>query len=64
MSILDWLLDAANDIIDRQFVLSDLKDMPLTEAEKAELREFDSLASHTAGSQNGDSNIPPGKLVL
>ena len=68
MSIVNWVINslAGEDIIDLYFVLSDLVDIPITEAEAAETAYFDSLASHTVESHNDgvDGNIPIGKMVL
>jgi hypothetical protein len=66
MSIVNWVINslAGEDIIDLYFVLSDLKDIDITEAEATEAAYFDSMANHTAGSQgDDDSGIPMGKRV-
>ena len=55
---------ANEDVIDLYFILSDLVDIDLTEAEKCETAYFDSLASATVSEYTGDSGIPIGKLVL
>lgn len=63
-----WVADrfTSSDIIDLYFVLSDLVDIPLTEAERYETAYFDSLATHTVEGINAGKygNIPLGKLVL
>jgi len=64
----NWVADrfSGGDIIDLIFVVSDLVDIPLTEAELCETACFDSLAMHTAESikVNQNGNFPIGKLVL
>jgi hypothetical protein len=66
--IFSWVADrfTSSDIIDLYFIVSDLVDIPLTEAELCETAYFDSLASHTVeGFKTSKSvNIPIGKLVL
>lgn len=65
---LDWVSDrfANTDIIDLYFILSDLIDIPVSEAGLYESAHFDAFASQiTESSQRGDfGNIPLGKLVL
>ena len=54
-----------SDIIDLHFVLSDLKDIPISEAEAAEAAYFDALASHVTDShQENNDDIPLGKTVI
>ena len=57
---------AGEDIIDLYFVLSDLKDFPITEAEATETAYYNSMASNAVNeNHNGDDDgIPLGKLVL
>jgi hypothetical protein len=66
--LLNWVADrfASSDIIDLYFVLSDLADIPLTEAERCETAYFDALATHTVEGINASQyeSIPIGKLVL
>ena len=66
MSIVNWVINslAGEDIIDLYFVLSDLKDIDLTEAEQVESACFDSLASAAVAEHDGNTNVPIGKLVL
>ena len=66
MSFVNWVIDtlASEDVIDLYFILSDLVDINLTEAEICESAYFDALASATAREHSGDHNIPLGKLVL
>ena len=65
MSFVNWVIDtlASEDVIDLYFILSDLVDIDLTEAELSETAYFDALASHTANNHGGDDNIPNGKRV-
>ena len=65
-AILNWFADtmARTDIIDLYFIVSDLIDIPLSEAELCQTAFYDSMAMYTvenAGTYNG---IPLGKLVL
>jgi len=66
MSFVNWMIDslASEDVIDLYFILSDLVDIHLTEAEMCESACFDALASATVAEYNGESKIPIGKLVL
>ena len=65
-AVLNWFTDtmASSDIIDLYFVVSDLKDIPISEAERAETAYYDSMASQVASNHGGDSDIPLGKLVF
>ena len=66
MSFVNWMIDslASEDVIDLYFILSDLIDINLTEAEMCESACFDSLANATVREHKGDNKIPIGKLVL
>ncbi len=66
MSFVNWAIDtlASEDVIDLYFILSDLVDINLTEAEICESACFDALASTIARDGKGDCNIPIGKRVL
>ena len=67
MSFVNWVIDtlASEDVIDLYFILSDLVDINLTEAEICESAYFDALASATVREQGGkNSAVPLGKLVL
>ena len=65
MSFVNWVIDslASEDVIDLYFILSDLVDIELTEAEIAENACFDALANATAREGNHDRYIPLGKQV-
>ena len=64
--LLNWVADtfSRSDIIDLYFILSDLVDIPITEAELCESAYFDALAQHTIDNNDGDPGIPIGKLVI
>ena len=64
--LLNWVADtfARIDIIDLYFVISDLVDIPMSEAELCETAYFDALASHTVAEGRSDNGVPLGKLVL
>ena len=66
MSIVNWVINslAGEDIIDLYFVMSDLIDIDLTEAEIYESASYDSLASSAVNEYQGNGNIPMGKVVL
>lgn len=66
MSFVNWMFDslASEDVIDLYFILSDLVDINLTEAELTESACFDSMASSAAQEHKGESKIPIGKQVL
>ena len=65
-AFMDWVIDtlASEDIIDLYFIVSDLIDIPLSEAELAETAFYDSMATSTVNAYQGGSGIPLGKLVL
>ena len=77
MSFVNWMIDslANEDVIDLYFIMSDLVDIELTEAEicetacfdslaSATTREYNSLASSTVQQHSRESRIPIGKQVL
>ncbi len=66
MSFVNWVIDtlASEDVIDLYFILSDLVDIELTEAEICEHAYFDAMATATVRENGGDNKIPLGKLVL
>ena len=59
MSIIDWAKSyiAGKDIIDIYFVLTDLKDIPITEQERVDGACNDALATHTAGGHHISDNM-------
>jgi len=66
MSLLDIFLKgirASDDVIDACFIVSEMKDIPISEAERYERASLDALAGDTLTHQ-GDDTIPLGKLVL
>lgn len=65
MSIINFLIDSlpSEDVIDLYFVLSDLKDINLTDAEMCESASLDSLANATVREHSG-KDVPIGKLVI
>ena len=66
--MIGWIADklSSSDFIDLYFVLSDLVDIHLTDAELCETASLDSLAVNFAESYLGNEpcNIPIGKLVI
>jgi len=66
MSFVNWMIDslASEDVIDLYFIMSDLVDINLTEAEKCESAFFDSLANVAAREYHGEKYIPIGKQVF
>jgi hypothetical protein len=65
-TFVNWVVDtlARQDVIDLYFILSNLVDINLTEAEICKTAYYDALASATVHEHIGDSGIPIGKLVL
>ena len=66
MSFVDWVFDsyASDEVVDLYFILTDLVDLNLTEAEHCESAEYDSLSSATVRDHTEEQYIPIGKLVL
>lgn len=67
MSFVDWVIDtlASEDVIDLYFILSDLVDINLSEAEIYETAHYDAFASATVRESEGKKRrVPLGKLVL
>jgi hypothetical protein len=66
MSFVNWVFDnlSSEDVIDLYFVLSDLVEVNLTEAELCESAYYDSMANHTANNHKGKGNVPIGKVVI
>jgi hypothetical protein len=66
--LLNWVADtlARSDIIDLYFILSDLVDIPISEAEACETGHFDALATYTVENAptRNQKKVPLGKLVL
>ena len=64
--LLNWVADTLtrSDIIDLYFIISDLVDIPLSQAELCETAYYDALSSHTIENAEEHGNIPLGKLVL
>jgi hypothetical protein len=66
--LLNWVADtfARSDIVDLYFIVSDLVDIPLSEAELCETAYYDALAMHTVDDAGHDryNGVPLGKLVL
>ena len=74
-TLVNWVIDtlASEDIIDLYFILSDLADIEMSEAEMSEMAYFDAMASETdyhikvsETSQTSQANrpTPMGKMVL
>ena len=63
MGLLDWVVDhlSSDEIIDGYFILSDLKDIQLTEFERAENAALDAAAS--AAGDGDQAEVPMGKRV-
>ena len=66
MSFVNFMIDSLSgeDVIDLYFIMSDLVEINLTEAEMCECASFDSLASATVREYNGEKYIPIGKQVF
>jgi hypothetical protein len=61
-----WKVDhlARTDILDLDFVMSDLVDIPITDAEQMESAMYDALATLVAERAADKSNTPNGKQVF
>ena len=66
MSLVNWVIDtfAREDVIDLSFILTDLVDINISEAEIFESALLDFTASATVREHNRESNMPVGKRVL
>lgn len=66
MSFMNTVIDilASQDVLDLYFVLSDLIDIPISEAESCETAYFDAMASATVNETKKGRKTPIGKLVL
>lgn len=65
-TFVNWVIDslASDEVIDLYFILSDLVDIELSDAEICETAYFDALATATMQEYNGERAVPLGKLVL
>ena len=66
MSFINWIFDtlANRDIIDLNFILSDLKDIEITEAESCESAFYDSMTSCAVDKHKQKKRVPIGKTVI
>lgn len=64
--IINWIVDtlARTDILDLDFIHTDLIDIPLSDEERSETAFYDAFASHAAAEDHNDRSIPIGKLVV
>ena len=66
--MIDWVADKLSnyDFIDLYFVISNLIDIPLSEAELCETAYYDSFAANSAEEYfaNAQGTVPTGKLVI
>ena len=64
-AILNWFADtmARTDVIDLYFIVSDLVDLTITDAERCQTAHYDAMAMSSLGEGHA-SNVPLGKLVL
>ena len=62
---MNWVADhiTFSDIIDSYFIETDLKDVHITEHERAETAYYDAKCQHQAGQQHGHYDCPEGKQV-
>lgn len=52
------------EILDLQFILTDLVEIPISEAERGETGYFDAMCLVSSQDSDFDASIPLGKLVL
>ena len=66
MSFVNWVIDtlANEDVIDLYFILSDMFEINLSEAEIYETAHYDAFASATVRENKKERKVPLGKLVL
>lgn len=66
MSFIHTLIDSlpSEDVIDLYFIMSDLVDINLTDAEICERASLDSLATETLREYSGEKYVPLGKQVF
>lgn len=65
--LLNWVADtfARSDIIDLYFIISDLVDIPMSEAELCETAYYDALCTSSLQQYNAEGRtVPLGKLVI
>ena len=60
MGLINWVLDAASDIVDSYFVQTDLVDVEVSEEEHYETAHYDSMCQDTG---QGRPDVPLGKRV-
>ena len=65
MSVVNWVIDslASEDVIDLYFILSDLKDIPISEAEQCETAYFDAMSGSGDAGRGRGGDVPIGKQV-
>lgn len=63
-TLLNWVADvfSKSDIIDMYFIVSDLKDIPISAEERAESYHCDAQATAMMG-ESHNSSLPHGKVV-
>jgi hypothetical protein len=64
-SFINWFIDsmASEDVIDLQFILTDMVDIYITDEERCETAYYDSFASISTREPSYDRGIPVGKRV-
>jgi hypothetical protein len=64
-AFINWFIDsmASEDVIDLYFILTDMVDINLTDAEICQTAYYDALATQTAANVSCDSGTPSGKMV-
>ena len=63
---INWLVDtlARSETLNLNFIITELIDIPITDAELSETALFDAFATHTATEHQNDKSVPIGKLVI
>ena len=66
MSFVNWIFEtiASEDVIDSYFILSDLADIYLTDADHCEISYYDSMANTKGREQPLEHHTPIGKQVF
>jgi len=65
MKINNWIFERlTGDVIDRNFVLSDLKNIPISDQERFRIAQYDALSAADRGQGDDENRVPIGKTVL
>jgi len=65
-NLFNWIVDtlARSEVLDLDFIVSDLFDIPISDAERTESAFYDAMATEAAERVDRNGNIPIGKQVF